>query len=187
MIRRPDVTNAYATIAAEFLFVLMPLFVVTLVMLHKGSPPSDILATPEWSVASSILGGMALVRMVTGVSRVRRGASPERVALAVALVMVFAVAPALVILAVVISSPGPPAGWVVSAQVLQFLVCSAIFFLFGTTGQLWLSAARRDDDELEVISPDERRKRAELENAVVGALDASRLNPRPRGSEHSDE
>lgn len=81
--KRSAIGNALASAGAEFLFVLLPLIVITLVFIFKGEHFAQITASPEWSISAAILGGQTLVRFVSGLARATRP-SWQRVSFAVA-------------------------------------------------------------------------------------------------------
>jgi len=137
---RKVVLNALSIACAEFLFVLLPLIVITLVLIFKGEGFAEIAASHEWSIGSAILGGQTLVRFVSGLTKARRP-SWQRVSLAVAGLFVLTVVPALVILAMIIIGGPKSPQWLIVGQFIGFFACTALFFLFGTLGHVWV-----DDD-----------------------------------------
>ena len=52
---KDEKTNAMAAALSEYLFVLLPLIVLTFVLAAKGRP--ELLSSPEWSFAASVLMG----------------------------------------------------------------------------------------------------------------------------------
>src|SRR5258706_5428269 len=136
MLKRAAVLNALASIAAEFLFALLPLIVLTFVLFFRGEHVFRIMASPEWSFGAAILGGQTLVKFVSGLSRSVRP-NWHRVSLAVAALFVLSIVPALTILALVIIAAQSPPPWLVAWQVIMFVVSIAMFVIFGTIGHLW--------------------------------------------------
>jgi len=92
----PERGSILAGLAAEVSFAVLPLIVVLMVCIHLGSP-SNFLASPEWSFGASILFGQTLVKFVSGLTRGAQAATGP-VALAVALLVVFAIVPSLIVL-----------------------------------------------------------------------------------------
>jgi hypothetical protein len=126
----------------ELLFALLPLLVLAIVLFYCGKTLKDIMGSPEWSFGSSVLCGQAVVRLVSGISR-SKGANPQWVALAVAGLLVFALVPSLIVLAVVLhaheaSEPCRThlsATWLIGLQIGLFLVSVLVFLVFGSLGE----------------------------------------------------
>jgi len=144
--KRSVTINAFASTAAEFLFVLLPLIVIALVLAFKGEHLGEIMASPEWSFGSAILGGQTLVRLVSGLTKARRP-SWQRVSFAVAALFVLTVVPALIVLAMIIISGASAPRWLILAQSIGFLVCATVFFAFGTLGHAWLDDEAATESE----------------------------------------
>ncbi len=84
-----------AGLGAEVSFAILPLLVVAIVLIHQG-PLLNLFASPEWSFGAAILLGQALVKFVSGF--VQGGRAPRgSFTLAVALLIVFGLVPALVV------------------------------------------------------------------------------------------
>ncbi len=131
-----ETVNAVAGIAAELMFALLPLLVITIVMIFKEQG-GRAFASPEWSFGSAILCGQALVKFVAGLSKVGKP-SWQRVSFAVAALFVFGVVPALIVLALMIVAGEHAPMWLVRVQVVIFVISMIEFFVFGTVGHLWL-------------------------------------------------
>jgi hypothetical protein len=130
--------NALAALCAELAFVVLPL-VVTLLIIGLGPGDSDhgLWGSPEWSFASAILFGQALVRFVSGTTA-KGGMAWERIALAVSLIFVLGVVPSLTLLTIVMKSGD--VGWEVAvAQLTLFGLGIVAFLVFGGMGHYALS------------------------------------------------
>ncbi len=128
--------NALAATCAELCFALLPLLVLVLVKFYLHNSVAEVLASPEWSFGSAILSGQALVRIVSGLSQGLRHNTP-RLALVVATFFVFAIVPALVVLALVIVAEAHVPRWLVILQVCMFATSATAFVLLGSLGHLW--------------------------------------------------
>jgi len=132
-----QVVTSLASAAAEWLFAMSPLIVVAIVMAHLGKL-NDIATSPEWSFGASVVASQSLVRFVVGVGRLRR-TNIERLIFGVSSLLVCVVAPANVILALVIHSElhdKHVSSWLATVQVIVFAVASAVFVLFAATAHL---------------------------------------------------
>src|SRR2546422_66704 len=94
----------YSAIVAEFLFILVPLLVLTLVFQYQGKAWVSLFASPEWAFASALLFGQTVMKFVTGIASAAP-ASKERVALFVSLLLVLGLIPAMLVLALILVSP----------------------------------------------------------------------------------
>src|SRR6266852_7193375 len=125
---RTDIKDALISIAPEALFAVLPLGVVAIVLRHE--PIWSILGSPEWSFAAAILAGQALVKFVHGIARAP-GGDPNRVGFAVALIIVLAVAPCLIVLGEVLRGGGHVGRGLALAQTLLFVGNLATFIALG--------------------------------------------------------
>ncbi len=135
-LRTAVVMNALAAACAELCFALLPLLVLVLVKFYMHNSLREVLASAEWSFGSAILSGQTLVRLVTGLSR-GLPHNPTRLALVVAGFFVFAIVPALVVLALVIVADAHVPRWLVILQVCVFATSSSAFVVLGSIGHLW--------------------------------------------------
>src|SRR5256885_5306599 len=94
VIMGPSVNYGLAASVAEFLFVLVPLLVLTLVFRFQGKAWGSLFASPEWSFASALLFGQTVVKFVAGIASAGRKIK-ERVALFVSLVLVLGLIPSI--------------------------------------------------------------------------------------------
>jgi hypothetical protein len=129
---REDIKDAFIAVSTEALFAVLPLFVVAIVLRHKGV--WYLLGSSEWSFGACILAGQTLVRFGAGMARANRGT--ERVAFAIALLFVFTVAPCLVVLSEVVRSAHHVGHTLAIIQVSLFAVSLIMFFVFGMLGHL---------------------------------------------------
>jgi len=137
---RIDRRRVVAGLFAEVTFTALPLLIVFMVLL-RYEHGDQIARSPEWSFGAAILFGQALVRFMTGVAHGGRAAHGP-VALAVALIIVFGLAPSLLALTLILmdseaTPPQEPAAWLSVLQVVLFMVGAATYFVFGAIGELW--------------------------------------------------
>jgi hypothetical protein len=132
------VWSAIAVSVAEWLFVIFPLVVVSIVVLNIGEP-SLLVRSQEWAFGAAILAAQALFRFVGGIARARR-TSVNRVLLGVAIMLVAVVGPTNIILAMVVSSEARhqtlSRGLSISQSVF-FWVSSVVFVVLAAVGNLW--------------------------------------------------
>jgi succinate dehydrogenase hydrophobic anchor subunit len=115
---------------SEVLFVVLPLLVLTLVMVFAGKGARDIIDDPEWSFASSILMGQAIVKYVSrGVRRAK--ARSDWIALTVTALIVLGLVPALIVLSWVLNVQHPLPVGIVAAQIGLFVLSVIAFMWYG--------------------------------------------------------
>jgi hypothetical protein len=125
-------------LAAEVAFAVLPLLVVLMVLIHSRRS-AHLFASPEWSFGTAILFGQALMKFISGLARGGEAATGP-VRLIVALVVVFGLAPSLMVLTMTLQSSEAqidPAIWLQIAQVLLFLAAAIMYLLLGTIGEAW--------------------------------------------------
>jgi hypothetical protein len=130
--------QAAASLSAELAFTLLPLLLILMVLFHAGRP-ADWWSSAEWSFAAAILFGQALVKLMTGLSRGGQAAAGS-VALTVALILVFGLAPSLFVLThVLIANEGAhqPAFWLRAAQIVLFVIAALAYLALGIIGETW--------------------------------------------------
>ncbi len=115
----------------ESLFVLLPLIVLTIVLLHKGKTFFDLAASPEWSFGGAVFMGQTVVKLVYGISSVKGKPNSELIGFVVAGVIVLGLAPSLIVLSLILTSENPSMG-IVRSQLLLFILGLALFLFFGT-------------------------------------------------------
>ena len=125
--------NVLAASASEFLFVVLPLIVLTIIFLHNDRG-SEIMASPEWSFGAAVLFGNGLVKLVGGLSA-RGGMHGERVGLFCAIILVLGLVPSLVVLSLILLSEHPSNG-LIRAQELLGIFAAVSFFFCADMGSL---------------------------------------------------
>lgn len=145
-----EIWTAMAGALAEWLFAVLPLLVVAIVLLSLGKADA-MFKSPEWAFGASVLAGQALVRFVAGVARARK-LSLQRVLFGVSALLVAAVVPANVILALVMMGHEQHEGNGVSlllstAQASLFLVASVVFTLVASISHLWTNQTKVADND----------------------------------------
>lgn len=124
-------------LAAEVAFAVFPLLVVLMVT-FRMEHPFGLFASPEWSFGAAILIGQTIVKFVSGLME-RREPGRGPVALALALLLVFGLAPAVVILVITLQAFEArldPGLWIKLGQVLIFTGAAIVYLLLGTVGEL---------------------------------------------------
>ena len=138
--------NAYAILGAEFLFILLPFIVSGIIFSHKGNY-SKLFEMHEWSLAAAVLIGQSLIKFISGMlaNRVTYTVHWERVAFAIAFLIVAGLAPSLIILSLVlvdgVHSPG-----LMIAQLGIFVLGVVIFFAFGAGGEILMRIKDNTDN-----------------------------------------
>lgn len=137
--REISLLGAMISIFPELLFCLLPLLVLGLTLVFVDKSILFFLASPEWSFASAILLGQALVRFVFGTTSNRR-ARQKVVALIVSAIIVLELVPALAVLSFTIithektGAENVP-GWLVGLQLVIFFLSVLTFIAIGGIGE----------------------------------------------------
>ncbi len=143
-------------VAAELAFLLAPFVVIAFAYLYKADF-RNVLYTPYWSVASSVLIGQALIRFIARLLQSGihdPSISWERVTLIFSVLIVLGLIPSLVVLLLVLITPQPSA-YLGIAQVILFVVGFCLYLAFGWTGQEMVSSPRSAEEfsvELDIAS-----------------------------------
>lgn len=127
------------SIFPELLFCLLPLLVLGLTLVFVDKHIMHLLASPEWSFASAILLGQALVRFVFGTTSNRR-ARQKVAALIVSAIIVLELVPALAVLSFTIithekGGADQVPGWLVGLQLIIFAMSILTFLAIGGVGE----------------------------------------------------
>lgn len=127
---QPHIARSLVATVAEYLFVLLPLVVLSFVVLHSQIAHHSLVLTPEWSFGAAILFGQT-IQKISAASAFSRAYPWERTMLLVSALLIFGLAPALISLAMIIATESPRLllGW---SQIILFLAGSIVFLLFGT-------------------------------------------------------
>jgi hypothetical protein len=126
----------FATLS-ELLFILLP-FVVLALVYAFGHHASRILSHPEWALASALLFGHAIIKLVCGVVKIgaRNG---DTLGFVVAAGIVLGLTPSLVVLVlmeIMEDTQGGPAIWLITVQVVLFVLAVIYFIIFRWVGEL---------------------------------------------------
>ena len=141
-----DKETSVVNAIGEFLFILIPLVVLSLVFFHKDRGIPALLGSPEWAFASALLFGQTIVKLVTGIIRRSLATSSESTsdyfgniqlrtlqqtaALVVAGLIVLALVPAMIVLALILVAE-PLSTWLIIAQITLFAIGSFAFIFIG--------------------------------------------------------
>jgi len=123
--------------AAEFLFVLLPLCVLTIVFLANGKPVRSILASAEWSFGASILFGQGVIKLASGAIRFGIKKGWETLVLIISIAIVLGLVPSLTVLSQVLTNDNPGTGLIVG-QLGLFVFGTLAFFFLGALGHYGL-------------------------------------------------
>jgi len=125
--------NTMFLMFGEFLFILLPLIVISIVELTKGKTIFAILESPEWSFGSSILFGLSTIKLVAGFSHT----SPkiwQKPVLSISFIIVVLLVPSLIILSLILTvTPIPDK--LIYCQVVMFFIGMIVFLSLGCAGE----------------------------------------------------
>ncbi len=105
----------------EVVISLLPLIVVLLVMFHIGKP-LKLFSKPEWAFGAAIFFGQALVKLLAAMIAPHRTVQANKVVFFAACILVFGLAPTLLILVFVILGAEHPDGVNVVFQISQVVL-----------------------------------------------------------------
>ncbi len=155
-------TDSLCVVGAEALFIVLPFVVIAIVLLQKGEL-AKFAYMPEWAIAASILTGLSLVRFTTGLLHANAEVETfawERVMLVFSLIVIFALVPSLLILALVLVS-GVNSGYIAVIQIFLFLLGLFLFMTLGWTGQSILA-------QVKAVEPSQPREIAVINSRAAG-------------------
>jgi len=123
-------------IFGEFLFILLPLVVISIVELSKGQPFSSIIESPEWSFGTAVMFGQSITKLVAGFSQTKPK-TWEKPVFFVSAITVIGLVPTLIILALLLCQ-APPNPALTTVQLTMFFLGIAVFFVCGIGGHIHL-------------------------------------------------
>jgi hypothetical protein len=137
----------FAGLAAEVTLATLPLLVTLFVLLHLAHF-DGFFGSPEWSFGAAILFGQTLAKFAGGLVSAGR-AAPGPVSLIIAALIVFGIAPALLVLAVTLQAAeerSHVSAWLEAGQVLLFVASAVLYMLLGAVSERWID---REESTLE--------------------------------------
>lgn len=132
-----DKEGTIAALIAEVVFAMLPLLLIVMIFTHTDRHSVlDVFASPEWSFGSSVLFGQTLAKLVSGLSKSGR-TRPGAATLVTSLLIVFGLAPALIINAITLQAPeGHAVGITLPViQVLDFLAAAFVYVIIGSVAE----------------------------------------------------
>jgi hypothetical protein len=122
-------------VGIELLFAVLPLIVLGAFWPGHDEPhPATLSRSPEWSMTSCILYGLALARFQLGVFGAVRQAAPERGTAVAALSMVPLLGVIFSVILISKSAHGAEGAFVTIAQFVNFVAALVTFVLLGGYG-----------------------------------------------------
>lgn len=130
--------EAIYLVSAEVVFILLPFILTGIVLVNRGKF-REFFSQPEWALAASVIMGQALVKVISGfLSIPTKGLAWQKVSFGVAVVIGVFLAPALIIVSLVLNG-GSASRALVGLQIALFLMGLLLFF-FGGWGSECLRA-----------------------------------------------
>lgn len=172
---RETVNMMYGTYA-DVIFVLFPFVVIGLTRAWEGNPGA-ILMSPDLSMASAILGGLALGKFVLGLITDRNlSAFRERIVFFIALTLMLVLGPSILLLLLITASPEVPE---IVAFIQPILLIIAISLY--TTAISISNLLTRPDNELFPNASQGGERRTDTDSAPVErTLDLPEKSPEER-------
>lgn len=129
---KPHRKAAMYAILGDLLFIVLPLVVISIVDVSVGRSMFALIESPELSFGSAVLFGQTIIKVVSGFAHTKPSGAEEPVFI-IALLIVFGLVPALVVLALLLSVNPIPHGLKI-AQACIFILGVIVFLLFGVNG-----------------------------------------------------
>jgi hypothetical protein len=134
--------RTFFVLGSELLFILLP-FIVSAIVLNQKGEFTRLFYLSEWSLAASVLMGQSVVKLISGIlsfvneNRGYGRAHWEFISLLISGVIVLGLAPALIVLTLVLSASPPSKGLAVAQGVL-FVLGLIVFLVVGGVGQAFM-------------------------------------------------
>ncbi len=123
-------------ILSEVLFVLLPITVFSLVHFYTDSN-KNLFTSYEWSFATIILFGQSIVKFSSGVSNYKMVKRWQLVSIILSSIIVVGLIPSVLVLVLLLVNKDQN-NWIYISQILLFMLSIVSYFVFGTTGQIYL-------------------------------------------------
>lgn len=136
-----DFNKEVPAMLAEISFIVLP-FVVILIINLSRYEWSKLIQTSDWSMASTLLFGQTLVKIIMGVASQEHSFNYQGFGLISALIIVFGLVPSIIILALFQIYQQLSAGLII-AQFVLLGIAIFVFLRFGTIGQVLYSTTFR--------------------------------------------
>ena len=124
--------NTYSLLLSEALFIVFPFIVIAIILFYKNDAKS-IFHYPDWALAASILNGQSVIKIVSGAIASTERTEWQRVSLVVSLLIIICFVPSLIFLTLILISE-TPSSFLITSQVLIFVLSLIVFFWVGKTG-----------------------------------------------------
>lgn len=126
-----DKEGIIAALIAEVVFATLPLLLIIMIFLHAGRS-TEVFASPEWSFGSAVLFGQTLAKLVSGLAKSGH-TRPGAAALVTSLLIVFGLAPALIINAIMLQLKPQDLSnfWLEAIQVADFAAAAFVYVVIG--------------------------------------------------------
>jgi hypothetical protein len=119
---------------AELSFFLLPFMIISIINLSKGDWVK-LIQTGDWALASTLLFGQTIVKIVMGVAAREQSFPHQNYGLITALIIVFGLVPSITILTLFQINNELSLGLII-LQFLLLVLAVATFLTFGTIGQM---------------------------------------------------
>tara|TARA_R110002072_G_C7629516_1_gene506795 strand:+ start:75 stop:566 length:492 start_codon:yes stop_codon:yes gene_type:complete len=126
-------------IIGELAFIFLPFIVILIINLNKGNF-ANLLQTADWSLASAILFGQTIVKIIMGVSAQEHSFEYQRFGFLSALIIVLGLIPSVVIIGI-FETTGKLSTGIIILQFILLAIAVWTFIILGTIGQHLYSSA----------------------------------------------
>jgi hypothetical protein len=120
-------SQVYAYVIGELAFIFMPFLVMTIIFAYKLKL-DEMLKEPEWSLASAVMFGQAIIKMYNGISKNKNNEILHyNVSALFALIMLFGLVPSLIVLSLIYNSTVDLPNWLIIVQIFLFILAVIVF------------------------------------------------------------
>lgn len=143
--RNESTKIASYAIFGDFLFILLPLIVLSIVEISKGETISAVLESAEWTFGAAVLFGQSITKLVAGFSRTKPE-TWEKPVFNVSFITVVGLVPTLTVLALLLAL-NPVPHTLKLAQLPIFIIGTIVFFCCGIEGHTQCHTKVEEDNE----------------------------------------
>lgn len=128
-----DLKKERPAIIAELSFIFLPFIVILIINLSKGDW-SKLIQTADWALASTILFGQTIVKIIMGLASREQSFNYQNFGLVSSLIIILGLIPSILIISIFELNQNISTALIVIQFILLGLAIY-VFLLFGTIGQ----------------------------------------------------
>lgn len=113
----------------EISFIILPFIVMIIIYIYLNKL-NNILYEPEWSLASSVMFGQSIIKMIHAINNGTKGKKVHlksyNIGAMISLLIVIGLIPSLIVLSLIFTSKEIP-NWLMIMQIIYFIFAITIF------------------------------------------------------------